>query len=48
MTECNDCGYLLKYPNNEINCLMKQEFCIIGGKTIYPKDCTYFKGDLND
>ena len=48
MTECNNCRYLIRYPNGSITCLMKQELCIIGGKTSYPKDCKYFKGDLND
>lgn len=44
MTECTNCKYFLEYPNNEICCLMKQECCIIKGKTSYPKDCEYFKG----
>ncbi|MBR3141116.1 MAG: hypothetical protein IKF11_09695 [Methanobrevibacter sp.] len=45
MTECTKCTYLIRYSNNRITCLMKQELCIIGGETSYPKDCKYFKGD---
>lgn len=45
MAECNNCKSFLKYPNGEITCLMKQEFCIIEGKTSYPKNCEYYKGD---
>ena len=41
-SECTDCKYLIEY-SDEIFCLMKQELCIIGGKTSYPKDCEYFK-----
>ena len=46
MTECNNCDYLIGHPNGDIRCLMKQEFCIVSGKTSYPKDCEYFKGDV--
>ena len=46
MTECNNCKYLIEYPNDELSCLMKQELCIIGEETSYPKDCEYFKGDF--
>lgn len=45
MTECNNCKYLIKYPNDKLSCLMKQELCIIDEETLYPKDCEYFKGD---
>ena len=45
MTECTNCNYLIGYPNGNMRCLMKQECCIIGGKTSYPKNCEYFKGD---
>ena len=41
-TECIDCKYLIKHLDG-ISCLMKQEFCIVGGKTSYPKDCEYFE-----
>ena len=43
MTECTECKYFIRYPNNEISCLMKKEMCIIDGKTSYPKNCEYFK-----
>lgn len=46
MSECNNCKYLIKYPNGELSCLMKQELCIICEETSYPKDCEYFKGDF--
>lgn len=46
MTECTKCIYLIRYPSNRTTCLMKQELCIIAGKTSYPKDCKYFKGDF--
>lgn len=42
MTECTDCKYLIRYPNNAITCLMKQELCIVEGKTLFPKDCKYW------
>ena len=42
-SECTDCKYLIGYPNNDIHCLMKQELCIINGKTSYPKNCQYFE-----
>ena len=45
MTECNNCTYLIKYPNGKITCLMKQDYCIIADKTSYPKNCEYFKGE---
>ena len=41
-SECTDCKYLIRFSDG-ISCLMKQEFCIISGKTSYPKDCEYFK-----
>ena len=43
ISECNECKYLIRYPNNAISCLMKQELCIIDGETSYPKDCQYFE-----
>lgn len=45
MTECTNCGYYITYPNNERTCLMKQNFSIINGETVYPKNCEYWKGD---
>ena len=44
MTECINCKYFIRYLNGEIACLMKQEICIINGKTSYPKNCRY-EGD---
>ena len=41
-SECTGCKYFIRY-SDEIFCLMKQEFCIIAGKTSYPKDCGYFE-----
>ena len=46
MTECNNCRYFIGYSNGAMTCLMKNEFCIISGKTSYPKDCEDFKGDV--
>lgn len=43
MSECTECIYFITYPKGEIQCLMREELCIISGKTSYPKDCKYFK-----
>lgn len=43
MSSCYDCIYFHTYPNKKITCLMKQDFCIINGKNVYPKECSYFK-----
>ena len=42
MTECTECKYFIDNADG-IRCLMKQEFCLIHGKTSYPKDCKYFE-----
>lgn len=42
-TECSNCHYLIGYPDGKRKCLMKQEFCIVDGKTSYPRDCKCFK-----
>ena len=46
MIECTNCKYLIKYPNKELSCLMKQELCIINERTSYPKNCEYFECDV--
>ena len=44
ISECTECKYFIDNRDGT-RCLMKQEFCIVGGKTSYPKNCQYFEGD---
>lgn len=41
MTECTKCKYFIKYNKSAI-CLMKNDFQIVNGRTIFPKNCKNF------
>lgn len=41
MTECTKCGYFILY-NENATCLMKNDFQIVDGCTIFPKNCKDF------
>ena len=43
MTECIECRYFIRYNGNAA-CLMKNDFQIVDGCTIFPKDCKDFYG----